>query len=140
MNQTIRMIFITVFYFAALLGGQPLVRAQQTYDIKEMTPQVKAALDSRKDRFNELKSLKASGAVGENNRGYVEALSGDASVEALVAAENKDRKMIYQTIVEQNGLPPSALATVEAVFAQVQRDKAAAGDKIQDENGRWITK
>jgi uncharacterized protein YdbL (DUF1318 family) len=113
------------------------VSAQATYDIKEMTPAVKAALDGRKSRFAELKTMKAQGVVGENNRGYVQALGGGADVKALVAAENKDRKQVYEAIVQQNKLGPAALPTVEAVFARVQRGKADPGDKVQDASGRW---
>jgi uncharacterized protein YdbL (DUF1318 family) len=111
--------------------------AQATYDIKEMTPAVKSALDGRKSRFAELKTMKTQGVVGENNRGYVQALGGGKEVIALVAAENRDRKQVYEAIVTQNKLSPSALATVEAVFARVQRDKADPGDKVQDASGRW---
>lgn len=111
-----------------------------SYDIKEMTPEVKAALDARRGRFDELASLKAKGKVGENNHGYVEVLSAGDGADAVVASENRDRKAIYNTIVSQNGLPSDALATVEKVFAQVQRDKAASGDSIQDESGAWNKK
>lgn len=113
------------------------VSAQATYDIKEMTPAVKSALDGRKSRFTELKTMKTQGVVGENNRGYVQALGGGADVKALVAAENKDRKQVYEAIVQQNNLGPAALPTVEAVFARVQREKADPGDKVQDASGRW---
>lgn len=109
----------------------------QSYDIKEMTPQVKSALEARKGRFAELKSLKAQGLVGETNRGYVQTFGGDASVKGLVAAENKDRKAVYLAIVEQNNLGAGALDAVENVFAGVQRQKASSGDKIQDESGEW---
>ena len=102
-----------------------------------MTPAVKSALESRKARFNDIKALKAQGIVGENNHGYVQALSGGADVKALVNAENKDRKAVYEAIVEQNGLDAGALTTVEKVFARVQRDKADHGEKVQDENGNW---
>jgi uncharacterized protein YdbL (DUF1318 family) len=114
--------------------------AQGSYDIKEMTPQVKAALEARKSRFGELKALKAQGFVGETNRGYVEVLGGGAYVMGLVADENRDRKFIYQTIVEQHGLGVNELSTVESVFAGVQRDKASPGDKIQDPAGNWKAK
>jgi uncharacterized protein YdbL (DUF1318 family) len=110
------------------------------YDIKTMTPEVKAALEARKGRFSELKALKAKGLVGENNRGYVEAIGGGADVKAVVNAENADRKAVYQAIVEQNELGDGVLATVEGVFAGVQRDKAAAGEKIQEPSGSWVTK
>jgi uncharacterized protein YdbL (DUF1318 family) len=115
------------------------VRAE-SYQLKEITPKVKTALDSRRARYDQLKSLKDQAAVGENNRGYVEALSGDAAAKALVDAENKDRRLIYETIVEQNKLPGDALTTVENVFAQVQQDKAGAGEMIQNFKGEWVKK
>ena len=116
------------------------VALAQGYDIKTITPAVKAAIDARKARFSELKALKAQGLVGENNRGYVEVLGGGAEAKALVNAENANRKMVYQAIVEQNELGAGALSTVEGVFAGVQRGKAVAGEKIQDPSGNWITK
>jgi uncharacterized protein YdbL (DUF1318 family) len=111
-----------------------------SYDIKEMTPEVKAALDGRRSRFEDLKSLKAQGAIGENNRGYVEVLKSEGNAQSTADAENRDRRFIYTTIVAQNELPQSAIGTVEAVFAQVQRDKAGSGDKVQDASGSWTTK
>jgi hypothetical protein len=44
---------------------------------------------------------------------------------------------VYEAIVQQNKLGSGALATVEAVFARVQRDKAEPGEKVQDASGRW---
>lgn len=111
-----------------------------SYDIKEMTPEVKASLDARRARYEQLAAMKAQGKIGENNHGYLDALDSGDGVKDVVDAENTDRKSIYKTIVEQNGLPADALATVETVFAQVQRDKAASGDSIQDESGSWIKK
>jgi uncharacterized protein YdbL (DUF1318 family) len=129
-------------FFCCLVMILTLVSAAfaQGYSIKTMTPDIKAALDARKERFSELKVLKAKGVVGENNRGYAEVLGGGSDVKALVKAENADRKSVYLAIVEQNELGSAALATVEGVFATVQRDKAVAGEKIQDPDGNWITK
>ena len=121
-----------------LLSIQPSF-AQGKYSIKEMTPEVQAALDNRRDRFDQLRNLKAKGIIGENNRGYVEVLTSDAAASDLVNAENRDRKLIYKTVETQNDLT-DALATIEKVFAQVQSDKASPGDKIQDENGHWMNK
>jgi uncharacterized protein YdbL (DUF1318 family) len=130
-NLLISVVLLTASMTAALAA---------TYDIKELTPQVKAALDARRSRFEQLSGLKSQGKIGENNSGYVQVLSGGDDVGDIVNAENKDRKFIYSAIVEQNGLPSGALTTVEKVFAQVQRDKASAGDSIQDESGSWIKK
>lgn len=132
-----RKFVLLVLFLTALCGG---ACAQGAYDIKDMTPEVKYALEARKARFGELKALKVQAFVGETNRGYVEALGDGKYVMELVEAENKDRKFIYQTIVEQNGLGQDALATVEGVFAGVQRDKASPGDKVQDASGNWASK
>lgn len=133
-------------FLLQLLAGVVLLVTAQTvavaasYDIKEMTPEVKSALDARRARYDELASLKAQGAVGENNQGYVEVLKNIGPAQSVVSSENQDRKLIYSTIVKQNGLPGNALPTVEKVFAQVQRDKAASGDSIQNESGQWTKK
>jgi uncharacterized protein YdbL (DUF1318 family) len=113
--------------------------AESKYALKEMTPAVEAALEHRRSRYDQLQGLKSSGVVGEDNRGYVDALVDDPIAKDVAGAENKDRAVIYTTIAEQNGLT-DALATIEKVFAHVQRDKAQAGEKIQDDNGQWTTK
>jgi uncharacterized protein len=128
---------IMAVLFMGLMGTAAFA---QSYDIKEMTPAVTSALEGRKARFLEIKALKADGIVGETNQGYVEALEGDEATAELVAMENKDRRAIYEAIVTQNDLGVSALATVEGVFAKVQRYKANVGEKVQDESGEWISK
>ncbi|MFC1808547.1 YdbL family protein [Candidatus Omnitrophota bacterium] len=110
-----------------------------TYDLKTMTPEIQQALDSRRDRFDELQSLKTQGVLGENKAGYVEVVTANASAQAIVNAENQDRKLIYLAIADQNGLT-GALSTIESVFAEVQRSKAQAGERIQLEDGTWDTK
>jgi uncharacterized protein YdbL (DUF1318 family) len=113
--------------------------AQQPYQIQMMTPPVKSALDGRKSRYDQLTRLKDQGKVGEANNGYVWALVDGESIAALVAAENRDREVIYRAMVEQNQLD-GALSMVQSVFAQVQRERAEPGHKIQTVDGRWITK
>jgi uncharacterized protein YdbL (DUF1318 family) len=113
--------------------------AEGKYQIKQMTPEVNSALENRRSRFDQLRDLKSKGIVGETNRGYVKAIESIGDAESLVQAENDDRKIIYKTIAQQNGLE-GALETIEKVFAQVQRDKAESGDKVQQEDGSWTTK
>lgn len=124
---------ISAVLFLAL---QPLAFAGQ-YDIKEMTPEVSRALENRKNRYSDLQSAKASGLVGENNQGLVSSLKGPTP---LVSAENADRSVIYQAIVEQNGFGPGGLAQVQKAFADVQRDKARPGDFVQSSSGEWRQK
>ena len=123
---------------AAALTPMP-ARAEAKYSLKEMTPEVSAALEARRARFDNLADLKSKGMVGEDDRGYIKALVSAPDVETVVDAENKDRKLVYTTIAAQNDLA-GEMATIEKVFAEVQRDKAKPGEKIQDTNGQWVTK
>ncbi|MBI1953703.1 MAG: DUF1318 domain-containing protein [Candidatus Omnitrophica bacterium] len=111
----------------------------ESAELKYTTPEVQAALDSRRNRFEKLKTYKAQGLVGEDNQGHVASFGGDANVASLVEAENRDREVVYQAIVQQNNLAPAAIETVRSTFAQVQREKAELGEKIQQPSGEWVT-
>ena len=126
-------VLILSFCFAAALP----VAAQ--YELKELTPAVKAALDARKERYEMLAAFKQQGVIGENNMGYVTLLKESSDAGGIVENENRDRKAIYAAIAEQNGLL-SEMKSIEKVFAQVQRDKAASGVMIQLESGEWSAK
>ena len=141
MKKTTNAIFILPFllFLTWTIVNSKTVFADGKYDIKEMTPAVKAALENRRNRFEQLRNLKAKGFVGENNRGYAEVLEDKESARSLVDSENADRRVIYQAIEQQNNLS-GEIDTIEKVFAQVQRDKANPGDKIQNENGQWVAK
>ncbi len=109
-------------------------------ELKYVTPEVQKAIDARRDRFESLKLAKAQGWVGEDREGHVAVLGGGAEVPSLVEAENRDRETIYRTIVEQNALEPEAITTIRATFAEVQREKALAGESIQLSSGEWTKK
>ena len=108
--------------------------------LKVMTPEVQKAVDSRRGRFDQLKGAKAKGSVGEDNQGHVAALSGGPEIHSLVEAENQDREAIYRAIVDQNQLPADAMSTIRATFAEVEREKAEPGEKIQLPSGEWTAK
>ncbi|MBF0478893.1 MAG: DUF1318 domain-containing protein [Candidatus Omnitrophica bacterium] len=129
---------LSLLVLGLMLANAGLVFAAQ-YDLKQMTPEVQQALDSRKSRFSELESLKTAGKIGETNQGYVQALSGDSQAASVASQENSDRRVVYQTIAEQNGIADQ-ISIVERVFGQVQKDKAAPGVKVQNEDGSWVTK
>ena len=124
----------------AALGGIGALQAEQRYDLKEITPAIQQAIGHRQARYDELKRLKSAGVVGEGNQGLAEALTGDDPVRRLLEAENADRTIIYQAVVEQNQLGADGLARVQAVFAEVQREKAQPGEMIQDPAGPWVKK
>jgi len=110
------------------------------YDLKEITPEIEAAISGRKSRFFELQTMKSLERLAENNEGYIENFSDEAKLKFLADEENKDRAAMYNAIVTQNNLAPNAIYTVQSVFAEVQRNNAKAGEKIQLPNGTWITK
>jgi uncharacterized protein YdbL (DUF1318 family) len=100
-------------------------------------------IESRRTRYPEVAAALTQGCVGENNQGLLEARPGPGcppTVGALVEAENRDRLVLYRTIVEQNNMPPGDLTRVQSGFARAQRERAPAGAWVQDEGGRWLRK
>lgn len=125
-------LMVLPMFHSAAIAGQ--------YDLKEMTPAVQSAINSRQARYDDLQQLKSSQAVGETNRGYVEVRRSEGNASSIVEAENRDRKVIYEAIASQNNLGPGGLAIIEKVFGEVKRDQAAPGELIQLSNGQWTQK
>ena len=98
----------------------------------------KAAKARIVDRLDVVLDLKSRGIVGENNRGYLELLkSAGERYKGVVEAENRDRRIIYQYIASSLGVP---LETVERRRARQIRERAATGQWLQDDTGRWYQK
>lgn len=95
---------------------------------------VKARMEQR---LSQVDALKSSGAVGENNRGYLEERGGGADVSKVVAAENKDREVVYSALAKQTGTSADQVGKARA--RQIAQ-RARPGDWIQDERGDWIKK
>ncbi len=110
------------------------------YDLQTITPGIQQALDGRRDRFSILEQFKNEEKIGEGRDGLVMNLAGDPAAEPIVRAENKDRNLIYNAIVQQNDLPETEIHTVRRVFAETQRQKAKPGQMIQTESGKWVKK
>jgi uncharacterized protein YdbL (DUF1318 family) len=118
----------------------PGVAEAQVPELKTQTPEVTAAVASRRDRLGQLSAAMAKGCIGENNRGLVEARPGSdcpGNVGALVAGENRDRMLIYRTLVEQNNMAPGDLERVQRAFAKIDRERAAPGTWVQNPDGQW---
>ncbi len=134
-------------WFVRFVGflGPGVALAQVDIDIS--TPAIRALRDSLAGRFESLKGFYSRGALGENNRGYVEArdqsslnLKEKADLRRLVDAENGDRKALYTEILAANNLEPGFLDEVEKIFANSWRKKAVPGSPIQKDDGTWATK
>ena len=89
------------------------------------------------DRLPVIKALKDQGLVGENNKGYLEFIGKKKEQENVVAAENSDRKQVYEAIAKQQSTTVEVVGKHRAV--QIA-DKAQAGEWLQDANGKWYQK
>lgn len=117
-------------------------------DIDISTPSIRALRSSLAERFKSLEGFYRGGALGENNRGYVEIrdesglnLKEKANLRRLVDAENRDRKALYKEILEANKLDVQFLDEVERLFANSWRGKKVVpGTWIQKDDGAWVRK
>ena len=109
---------------ASLVIALPLVRAEGMDAVKS---RIAARLSS-------LDALKASGAVGENNRGFVEVRGGGGDASSVVAAENSDRQQVYAAIAAKTG---DSADGVGRARARKIASGSAAGVWVQKEDGSW---
>lgn len=138
---------IRVWWLARLVSsiGPNLAFAQVDIDIS--SPAIRKLKDSLAGRFGSLKGFYTGGALGENNRGYVEIrdesglnLKKKADLRKLAEAENSDRKALYKEILVANNLETRFLSEVERLFANSWRNKALSGSWIQKDDGTWARK
>jgi uncharacterized protein YdbL (DUF1318 family) len=132
-----RMDFLAPFSIAP---GQ----AYAATDIDVSTPAIRGIKESMKNRFPQLKPFYDKGALGENNKGQVEAkdsavltLQERGQLNKLIDQENKDRAALYSEIATANKLGPEAVPQIEKIFANSWRDKSQPGWWVQDDNGVW---
>jgi uncharacterized protein YdbL (DUF1318 family) len=96
------------------------------------------AVKSRMEqRLPLLDQLKSKGVVGENNRGLVVLRGGDVDAGDAVAAENRDRGLVYAEVAKQTG------TSVEQVGRFRARKIAAGSAKgvwLQKDDGTWHQK
>jgi uncharacterized protein YdbL (DUF1318 family) len=120
-----------IFRFVLLLGvltlALPVVQAQ---DLNAVKARIKA-------RLSTLDSLKASGAVGENNRGFVEVRGGGGDASSVVSAENSDRETVYAAIAQKTGSTADAVGRARARKIAAE---SASGVWVQGEDGSWAKK
>jgi len=122
----IRLLFTLAL--VVLPAALPGLHAQNLGAAKQRMAQRLPAVDALKDR----------GAVGENNRGYLEprgALSAGES--GTVSAENSDRGGVYGALAQQTGSSPDQVGRARA---KKIAESSRAGVWLQDEGGRWYRK
>lgn len=118
-------LFRHLFICVMLLGLVPLASAQNL-------PEIRARMEKR---VAQVDSLKASGVLGENNRGFLEVRAGDD--QGVAAAENADRGVVYTALAKQTGATADAVGKARAkqIFAA-----SAKGVWVQSPSGEWVKK
>ena len=96
-----------------------------------------AVRQQMRQRLPEIDALKAEGVIGEDNRGFVAMRGSKAGADAVVSAENADRRVVYASIAKQTGSTPEAVGKARARQIAAQ---SAAGVWVQGEDGRWYQK
>lgn len=115
-------------------------------DLEINTPAIDALEESMQARHSQLAGHYASGAVGLTRDGLVALRDANAvplsqrqSVNALVAAENKDRNALYKEIATANGHSEWE-DEVRDTFSQRWIQKAPGGWWYQGAGGGWSRK
>lgn len=88
-------------------------------------------------RIPAINALKNQGAIGENNKGFLEYRAASKPQPQLIAAENKDRGLVYGAIAKQQGAPPALVGQRRAKkIAQI----GSSGHWFQKPDGSWYKK
>jgi hypothetical protein len=88
-------------------------------------------------RLPQLDTLKEQGALGENNRGFVEVRGNAGDAGAVAEAENKDREAVYAALAEKTKTSAEEVGRARAhQIAQSSR----SGVWIQGADGSWKKK
>lgn len=96
--------------------------------------------DDIKDRMSQrlpaIIALKDKGIIGENSSGYLSYVTSSSEGQAIVNAENADRKAAYQMIAQKAGSTADSVGKLRA--AQIAQNETS-GHYIQ-KNGNWVKK
>lgn len=88
-------------------------------------------------RLPQLDQLKVRGVLGENNRGLVELRGGDADAGDVMAAENRDRAIVYAELARQTN---TSAEQVGRARARQIAASSAPGLWLQKDDGSWYKK
>lgn len=105
-----------------------------------------AAIRGRVLRRQAVQEFEQEGCLGENREGLLQNIKSDLCAEDrhlrdraafIVLVENRDRRTIYEQVVEATGLSRSDVNRVGEIFAQQIYRKAWAGTPLQMPDGSW---
>lgn len=95
---------------------------------------IKERMASRIPAINQLKD---SGAIGEDNNGFLAFRGGNKSKAQLISDENKDRKSVYVAIGKKQGASPGLVGQRRA---KMIAEKGKKGHWFQNPKGEWYKK
>ena len=97
--------------------------AQEVIDVSN--PTIRGLKEKMKARYGAMKSYFQNGILKEGNDGYVGiekaeglGLKKKRDIKALVDAENKDRRQLYQEVAKAMNIDPSQMNQVAEIFAK----------------------
>jgi uncharacterized protein YdbL (DUF1318 family) len=96
--------------------------AQEAVEVSN--PTIRALKEQMKGRYAQMKPYYQKGMLKEGGDGYVSlgatgvGLKEKRDLNALVAAENKDRKRLYEEVAKALNIDPGQINKIEAIFAK----------------------
>lgn len=98
---------------------------------------VDSAKAGMRSRVAAIDQLKTAGAVGEASTGLLAVREAADGADALVAAENADRAIIFAELAKKSGGSPEAAGKA---FARQMAVASKPGVWVQKEDGTWYKK
>ncbi len=98
---------------------------------------VNQALKNMEQRLPQIVELKKTKAVGEDNSGFLASLQNSPAAQALVNAENNDRRVVYASLAQKHGISADQIGKQRAI--QIHQI-AVKGTMLQDGSGKWYEK
>ena len=97
---------------------------------------IKNSMLARKPQID---ALKATGAIGEDNKGFLAVVSGTlgAADQAVMSAENADRGQVYKAIAAKTGTSSEDVGRRRAIQIAEQ---AKPGEHVMTAEGKWVKK
>lgn len=112
------------FLYKVRLALSPaVVWAQEAVEVSN--PTIRALKEQMKGRYAQMKPYYERGMLKEGDNGYVSlgstsglGLKEKRDLNALVDAENKDRKRLYEEVAKALNIDPGQINKIEAIFAK----------------------
>jgi uncharacterized protein YdbL (DUF1318 family) len=123
LKKTAAIPFILLFLITFFLSGS----IAQSASIKERMA----------SRIPAINALKAKGAIGENNKGFLEFRGNNQPQKDVIGAENKDRLQVYKAIGKKQG---ASSTLVGQRRAKTIAQKSKPGHWYQKPDGKWAKK